>query len=113
MEAKQPQRDVLESIVKSLDTGTLVNMLATQGINIGKSEENQDSPLYSTEEDKNSQAWNNIKIDLGASEKRQPIHSPEAYLKPKMQEQRPEYLAAENPPSLEPWMHAGAQGAMG
>lgn len=105
------QRDAIESIVKSLDTGTLVDMLAQKGIHIGQPLDGQPSPLYSTEKEENSQGWNNIKIDLDKKE-RAPIHSPEAYLKPKTVEERiqPEYLAAENPPMLEPWMAAGVQG---
>jgi hypothetical protein len=104
-----PQRDVLESIVKSLDTGTLVNMLAQQGIHLGQPADGGESPLYSSEKETNSQAWNNIKIDLKDGGPKQPIHSPEAYLKPRTEERdvEPEYLAAENPPSLEPWHHQG------
>ena len=108
----KPNRDAIEAIVKSLDTGTLVNMLAAKGIHIGQPADGQESPLYSTDKEENSQGWNNIKIELDKKEK-PPIHSPEAYLKPKVVEQQmqPEYIASENPPMLEPWMTTGgAQG---
>ena len=100
------QRDALESIVNSLDTGTLVSMLASQGIHVGEPGEGQESPLYSTDSDENTQSWNNIKIELEGRPKGEPLHSSETYMKPKMEE-KPEYIASENPPSLEPWMNAG------
>lgn len=100
----KPNRDAIENIVRSLDTGTLVDMLASKGIHIGEPQE--ESPLWSSEEEENPQAWNNIKIDIPQREK-QPLHSPEKYLKPKVEEVRPEYIASETPPDMEPWMVSG------
>ena len=102
----KPNRDAIESIVKSLDTGTLVEMLAAKGIHIGEPQE--DSPMWSSKDDANDQAWNNIKIELEGRGERTPIHSSETYIKPKMEE-KPEYIASENQPMLEPWMNAGVQ----
>lgn len=103
----KPNREAIESIVKSLDTGTLISMLASKGIYMGEPQE--DSPVWSSEDDKNDQAWNNIKIELDKREPSAPLHSSETYLKPKMEE-KPEYMASENPPMLEPWMQSGVQG---
>jgi hypothetical protein len=103
----EPKRELIESLVKSLDTGTLVQMLAAQGINIGQPTD-QESPFWSSEGDQNPQGWNNIKVELEGGEKRGPIHSVEKYLNVKNKmEESPEYLAAEEQPGMEPWMQGG------
>ena len=107
----QPNREAIEALVKSLDTGTLVNALASQGVHIGQPADGQESPMWSSQKEENPQSWNNIKIDLEGRHEKTPLHSPENYLKEKLEETKmPEYVASENPPSLEPWMNAGAQG---
>lgn len=102
------QREQIESIVKSLDTGTLVEMLKVAGIHLAGDEEGNSAEqmIEAAGQDK-IEPWNDRKVDIEQSV-RGPINDPATYMAQQPQQmQRPEYLNTQQPPAAENWMSNG------
>ena len=98
------QREQIESIVKSLDTGTLIDMLKVAGIHIDAGQDSGEQLLDAASQDK-IEPWNDVKVDVPASQ-RGPINDPATYMAQQTQE-RPVYMNTQQPPAAENWMSNG------
>lgn len=100
------QREQLEQIVKSLDTGTLIDMLRVAGINFGPQ---QQADLEDQGGDK-IEPWNEMKISIPRTSRPQ-INDPQTYLRDEAQASgtMPRYL--QESPNMEDWAaDSGDQG---
>jgi len=99
-------RAQLETIVKSMDTGTLVDMLRTQGIHIQQvaGEDGMGQDMGGEKTGGEIEPFSEIKIPM-KSEQRPPINDPSTYLRDEGQSQamrRPDYIQRQAP-DMEPW----------
>jgi hypothetical protein len=100
-------RDVIEKIITSMDTGTLVKMLATQGVNIQAEPTSGQELVDAAQGGDKIESWNDMKVP-GASSARPPIHDPQTYTEQRAQE-RPEYMQDGQSPA-EDWYVSGPVG---
>ncbi len=101
------QREQLEAIVKSLDTGTLVKFLQQQGIQVDAQPSSAELMVQAAQD--KPESWNEMKVDVPTTQ-RGPINDPASYMAQQPQAQqtpigaRPQYL--DNPPK-EDWYTDG------